>query len=200
MVNQYARNNAHWRVIIVSACLLMLSACSSTPHVQTASPPATVANDTREIGRDTAEPASNQVLEPYSDTVKQLPPDAPRSLGEEVALRAIALVGTPYRYGGADLTGFDCSGLVLYVYHELGIDLPHSAVEQHRFTTKISRDELLPGDLIFFRINRKRISHVGIYIGDNRFVHAPQLGKSVVIRNLDDEYYHRHWVGAGRVM
>jgi cell wall-associated NlpC family hydrolase len=182
------------------SCLLMLGACSTAPRIEEPSPPAAIpTNDTRETVRDTAEPAP-KANDPVRDTLIDPSLLNLRSLGEEVALRAIAMVGKPYRYGGADLHGFDCSGLVLYVYRELGIELPRSAAEQHHMVKKVDRDDLQPGDLLFFRINRKRISHVGIYVGDNRFVHAPQSGKNVVIRNLDDEYYAKHWVGAGRVL
>jgi cell wall-associated NlpC family hydrolase len=200
MTNQHSSIKYCGYTVFIPFCLLALSACNSVPRTVDSSPsPVAVVNDTRESATDTVKPASPPVSDVYSDKVIPLPPETPSVLGEEAALRAIAMVGKPYRYGGADLNGFDCSGLVLYVYHELGIDLPHSAAEQHRFTTRVSRDELLPGDLIFFRINHKRISHVGIYVGDNRFVHAPQSGKNIVIRSLDEEYYRKHWVGAGRV-
>ena len=124
---------------------------------------------------------------------------SPQSLGEEAALRAIALVGKPYRYGGADLDGFDCSGLVFFIYHELGIEVPRSAAAQRRATLHVSRKDLLPGDLLFFRIHHRRVSHVGIYVGDNRFVHAPQSGKHIELRGLDEQFFASHWVGAGRV-
>jgi cell wall-associated NlpC family hydrolase len=116
-----------------------------------------------------------------------------------VALRAIGQIGKPYHYGGADPDGFDCSGLVFYIYRELGIELPRSAAAQHRSTIHISRKQLEPGDLVFFHTRRRHISHVGIYVGDNRFVHAPQTGKQVELRRLDEAYYARHWVGAGRI-
>lgn len=188
------------RLACILTCLSLFSACSTAPKTEEYSSPSAVsANDTRETARDTAEPAANLGV-PDHDTLIEPSLLNLRSLGEEVALRAIAMVGKPYRYGGADLHGFDCSGLVLYVYRELGIELPRSAAEQHQMVKKVDREELQPGDLLFFRINRKRISHVGIYVGDNRFVHAPQSGKQVIIRSLDDEYYLKHWVGAGRVL
>jgi cell wall-associated NlpC family hydrolase len=190
-----------WHFVYLSALAMLLGACSSTPSRQTGTPPTPVpVNDTREPAPDTADQPQTQTPDTQTGTTTETPQDESRgTFGEEVALRAIALVGKPYRYGGADLNGFDCSGLVFYIYHELGVELPRSAAEQQRYAAKISRDDLLPGDLIFFRINRKRISHVGIYVGDNRFVHAPQSGKQVVIRNLDDDYYAKHWVSAGRI-
>lgn len=162
--------------------------------------PAAAVNHTPEPASVTAddhqEIPANQSAE-HIDTSPDIGP--PPSLGEEVAVRAIALVGKPYRYGGADLDGFDCSGLVFYIYHELGIDVPRSAAEQHRSTMHIKRDAMLPGDLVFFRI-RHRIAHVGIYVGDNRFVHAPQTGKRIELRTLDEKYFAHHLAGAGRVI
>jgi cell wall-associated NlpC family hydrolase len=79
------------------------------------------------------------------------------------------------------------------------MDVPRSALEQHQRALHIEREELLPGDLVFFQINRRRISHVGIYVGDNRFVHSPQTGKRVELRNLDDAYFAKRLVGAGRL-
>jgi cell wall-associated NlpC family hydrolase len=88
---------------------------------------------------------------------------------------------------------------VYYIYRELGMAIPRSAAEQHQRAMPVERDELLPGDLVFFKINRRRISHVGIYVGENRFVHSPQTGKHVELRNLDDIYFARRFVGAGRL-
>ena len=182
--------------------LAAAGACSNIPtrspdNAASAEP---TANDTQKTAPDTAlqrdvQPdVAHPALTPAPAAAETQP-----TFGDEVALRAIALVGKPYRYGGADLHGFDCSGLVFYIYHQLGIELPRSAAEQQRYATKISRDDLQPGDLLFFRINRRRISHVGIYVGDNRFVHAPQTGRNVVLRNLDEEFFTKHWVSAGRI-
>jgi len=202
MTTHAAPQKKLWCLLFTSVLLLALGACSSNPaRTPNRSPPAaTTADDTQKDSSDTAESPAIKSPGTESEVLPDTPaPDIGQGLGEEVALRAIALVGKPYHYGGADLHGFDCSGLVVYIYRELGIELPRSAVEQQRYVTKISRDELQPGDLVFFRINRKRISHVGIYVGDNRFVHAPQSGKQVVIRNLDDDYYARHWASSGRI-
>jgi len=121
-------------------------------------------------------------------------------LGDEVALRALALVGKPYRYGGADLDGFDCSGLVYFIYQQLNVEVPRTAQDQHREAARVPRQDLEPGDLVFFRLRaRGAISHVGIYVGENRFVHAPQSGKRIELRALDDHYFASRWVGAGRL-
>lgn len=124
---------------------------------------------------------------------------ATQQTGEEVALRAIALVGKPYRYGGADLDGFDCSGLVYFIYQQLGKEVPRTATQQQRAAKRVARSALTPGDLVFFKRTRgKAITHVGIYVGDNRFVHAPQSGKSIELRALDEQYFVSRWIAAGR--
>jgi len=137
------------------------------------------------------------------------PPPASRSapggsaaayrFGEEVVVRAMAQIGTPYRYGGADLGGFDCSGLVYHVYRELGVAAPRTAAAQFEASSRLGRRDLRPGDLVFFRTAGRRISHVGIYAGEGRFVHAPQTGRTVELRSLEDEYYSRHFAGGGRL-
>lgn len=121
-------------------------------------------------------------------------------LGNEIALRALALVGKPYRYGGADLDGFDCSGLVFYIHESLGFSVPRTAADQQRASTPIDRARLQPGDLLFFKITTSpQISHVGIYVGENRFVHAPQSGKLIELRTLDDSYYGPRLTSMGRL-
>ena len=121
-------------------------------------------------------------------------------LGNEIALRAISLVGKPYRYGGADLQGFDCSGMVYFIHEALGIDVPRTAADQQRAAISVEKSELSPGDLLFFRTTpSKRVSHVGVYVGENRFVHAPQTGKLIELRTLDDQYYGPRLVSIGRL-
>jgi len=104
-------------------------------------------------------------------------------------------VGTPYRWGGTSPSGFDCSGLVRYVYAQVGVSLPHNAAQQYRYGVPVSRDRLEPGDLVFF----DRLRHSGIYIGRGRFIHARQTGKRVSIAKLDDDWYAENWVGARRL-
>lgn len=121
------------------------------------------------------------------------------AIGDEIALRALALVGKPYRYGGADLQGFDCSGMVYFIHQALGIEVPRTAADQQRAALSVNKSALRPGDLLFFTTTRsQRISHVGVYVGENRFVHAPQTGKLIELRTLDDVYYGPRLVGSGR--
>lgn len=117
--------------------------------------------------------------------------------GEEVALRALAMIGTPYQYGGNGPQNFDCSGLVQYIFRGVGIEVPRTAAEQYEATQSIDLSDLRPGDLLFFRIHG-RISHVAIYAGERRFVHAPQTGRTVELRPLDDPFYAPRLVRAGR--
>ena len=121
------------------------------------------------------------------------------SVGDDIALRAISLLGKPYVWGGADLTGFDCSGLVRFIYDQVGIPVPRTAAEQFSAAKPIEIAGLKPGDLLFFRTQGQRISHVAIYTGEGRFVHAPRAGQPVEFRMLDDEYYRAHLAGAGRL-
>jgi murein DD-endopeptidase len=118
--------------------------------------------------------------------------------GEKIAALAQTLVGSPYRYGGADPAGFDCSGLVFFVHHELGIDVPRTAVEQSFAATPVTAGDLEPGDVVFFRDPGPRVTHVGVYVGEHRFVHAPKTGRPVSYASLDDDYYRATFLGAGR--
>lgn len=118
--------------------------------------------------------------------------------GEAIAAAASALVGTPYHFGGADHGGFDCSGLALFVHERVGLSIPRTAAEQQRAARPVQASQILPGDLLFFRVRRRGIDHVGIYLGDGRFVHAPHAGVAVAAAELDSDYYARHFVSAGR--
>ena len=143
-------------------------------------------------------------IEPYRPPEPQpvfvAPPPAPApSIGNEIAMRAISQLGRPYVWGGADLSGFDCSGLVRFIYDQVGIPVPRTAAEQYSAAKPIELDVLKPGDLLFFRTQGKRISHVAIYTGEGRFIHAPKTGSLVEFRMLDDEYYRARLAGAGRL-
>jgi len=115
-----------------------------------------------------------------------------RSTNDDVIAEALRNRGKPYIWGGASRHGFDCSGFVCYVFFkQKGIKLPHSASAQARYGKPVGSDELLPGDLVFFRTYRAGISHVGIYIGENRFIHAANTRKDVRIDNLSGYYGNR---------
>lgn len=110
------------------------------------------------------------------------------------------LAGARYKLGGIGNGYLDCSAFVKLVYEELGIKLPRSSLQQYQVGVPVERSELIPGDLVFFKTNGKRISHVGIYIGDNRFIHISSSRKRVSIDALDDPYFQKRFAGAKRVL
>jgi cell wall-associated NlpC family hydrolase len=116
-----------------------------------------------------------------------------------VVRRALGYLGTRYRYGASGARGFDCSGFTSYIYRQHGISLPHNSAAQYRVGKPVSRSELRPGDLVFFRTRGSRISHVGIYIGNGKFVHASSARGRVRIDTLTSGYYHQRYVGARRI-
>jgi len=124
-------------------------------------------------------------------------------VSNEVIIRAISLVGTPYRYGGTQPdTGLDCSGLIDLVFLEAaGLKLPRTTRELIDIDAKaIERDDLQAGDLIYFNTRGGRVSHIGIYVGEDRFVHAPSTGGVVRIDKLSTPYWTKFYVGAKRVL
>ncbi|MGI9261811.1 MAG: C40 family peptidase [Woeseiaceae bacterium] len=144
-----------------------------------------------------------QVRRVPSDDSSRVPParDARtmrvKSSGEEAAVVAVRQVGVPYRYGGSTTRGFDCSGLVQYAWSAVGKKIPRTTAEQWRQLSPVQNRDLRAGDLLFFRIDGK-ISHVGLYLGDRRFVHAPSTGRDVTVASLDTEFYQRTFVRAAR--
>jgi len=114
---------------------------------------------------------------------------------------AKSLLGTPYKYGGnSPDTGFDCSGFVDHVFsHTLGIKLPRSTDKISLVGHKISKNELRLGDLVFFNTLKRKYSHVGIYLGGDRFIHAPSSGGSVRTEDMRDDYWKIHYDGARRI-
>lgn len=113
---------------------------------------------------------------------------------------AVDMAGKPYWYGGAGPQGFDCSGLVYYSYRRAGLALPRNTEGQREAVRRVARHELKKGDLVFFNQEGKRFSHVGLYLGNGNFVHAPSSGKRVRVDQFDDPYWRRHFAGAGRVV
>lgn len=111
---------------------------------------------------------------------------------------AARMIGRPYRYGGTTPRGFDCSGLVYYAYRKAGIAVPRTTREQYRQADRVSVDDIRPGDLLFFRIHSREISHVAIYTGQRRILHAPSGGKQVTYSKLDNPYWRQHLAAAGR--
>jgi murein DD-endopeptidase len=137
------------------------------------------------------------VLGGCATTPQPVPVPQP-SGGDAIARVAVGLIGTPYAFGGADQGGFDCSGLALFAHERAGLAIPRTAAAQQRAARAVPLTQLRPGDLLFFRLGRHGIDHVGVYVGDGRFVHAPHRGVAVTAVALDDPYFSRHLVNAGR--
>jgi cell wall-associated NlpC family hydrolase len=121
---------------------------------------------------------------------------------QDVAIYALGLIGVDYRYGGTTPeSGLDCSGLVQHVFQQVtGVTLPRTSKEMSGLGSKINVHDLKPGDLVFFNTRRFSFSHVGIYLGDNRFIHAPSRGNEVEIAKLSESYWQKHFDGARRLV
>lgn len=141
------------------------------------------------------------------------PASAPARPGDEAPARpgpapaagslietALMFRGTPYRNGGSDPTGFDCSGFVQWVFASHGLRLPREVRDQYTVGGRVDRDEVRPGDLVFFETVSRGASHVGIAIGNDQFVHAPSSRGVVRVESYTSSYWSRRWVGARRVM
>lgn len=137
---------------------------------------------------------------PARDAPAVEPQPAPGDARGPIVQLALSMVGVQYRYGGAHpRDGFDCSGLVYYAYTSNGHGVPRTSREQFDAARKITLGEAAEGDLLFFR-DQEKLSHVGIYLGDGRFVHAPSSGGSVSVANIDAPYYQRNLVAVGRLL
>ena len=136
---------------------------------------------------------------PKTSSYTHTPASAGQS--ENVVQAAVSMIGKPYKYGGVSpKSGFDCSGLVYFSYHQNGITLPRTSYAQYKASRPISRKALRRGDLLFFRISGRKVSHVGIYLGNNRFVHAPSSGKKVSVAKLNSPYWSKRFIRGGRIM
>lgn len=124
-----------------------------------------------------------------------------RAAASELILNAMSMLGVNYKYGGkTPETGFDCSGFVTHVFKEAaGVALPHSAHEMSLVGQRVSTKELQPGDLVFYNTLRRAFSHVGIYIGDDKFIHSPSGGRAVEIVDMNEKYWLKRYQGARRI-
>lgn len=161
------------RLIISFPALLLLGACAQWPE------------------------AVPVVSEPPVGTV--LPVPGQNGVGDAIAKLVEQQLGVPYLYGGHTPQGFDCSGLVYYVYGQVGIPLPRTAEAQFAHLPRVERSDLKPGDLVFFRSESSQSGmHVGIYVGSHWFVHASESGKPVAGARLDSDYWTGRYLGAAR--
>jgi cell wall-associated NlpC family hydrolase len=141
--------------------------------------------------------SSGTVPRPFPGAVRPATPPIPN--GQAIVETALALRGTPYRWGGSDPSGFDCSGFVQYVFARHGVTLPREARDQFTVGTSIKRSELREGDLVFYSTVAKGPSHVGMMIDDGQFVHAPSERGVVRVERVDVPYWDRRFVGAKRL-
>jgi cell wall-associated NlpC family hydrolase len=126
--------------------------------------------------------------------------EASSARSRELMLHALSQIGVPYRYGGSTPEdGFDCSGLVRYVFARVGVALPRTTYAMSTLGIPVSPEALQPGDLVFFDTLRKPFSHVGIYLGEQRFIHAPTTGGTVQLVNMRERYWQTRYEGARRI-
>jgi cell wall-associated NlpC family hydrolase len=166
----------------------------ATPTAATPTSPSTTANLPLDFAPMARQPQPAETTEA----------PAPRALTDrmsELVVSAMGAIGIPYRRGGNSYeAGFDCSGFVRAVYNQtLGLLLPRQAAQQAAATQTIDRDQLQPGDLVFFNTLRRDYSHVGIYVGDHKFIHSPKPGAAVRIEDMRMNYWNRRFDGARRV-
>lgn len=123
-----------------------------------------------------------------------------KSDADALISNAMGFLGVAYRFGGASPSGFDCSGFMQYVFRKaFAVNLPRVSAEQAKVGVHVSRGNLQAGDMVFFRTRGKRISHVGMYVGNGRFIHAPRTGKRIEITSLNNKYWSARYATARRV-
>ncbi len=144
------------------------------------------------------ETAQTVPAEPIPDKPATQPPEGSR-LGSDAATLAREQLGKPYQWGASGPNKFDCSGLVMYVYDNLGVKLPRVTGEQAYAGVHVDREDLQPGDLVFFKLSGSRIDHVGIYLGHAKFVHAPRKHQPVRTDSLNDSYWGGRFKGGRRL-
>jgi cell wall-associated NlpC family hydrolase len=179
-------------ILVISACLAMPAHADETPAQLPPLPATPLASPATEAAAMAASPLAAPSPSLMSRAVSSV---------EGTIERALDFIGLRYKRGGSSPeTGFDCSGFVRYVYNEtLGLVLPHNAKAIAQEGERVEKSELKPGDLVFFNTMRRAFSHVGIYLGDNLFVHAPRSGARVRIEDMTDRYWSRRYNGARRI-
>lgn len=185
----------HSRLAALVVALLAVGCTHLAPVADDASPDTAPAVTADSAAIDAIPPAPD-ITPPGSDV-----PAAPPTMAERAVKHALAVIGSPYRFGGTSPAGFDCSGLVRYSFALAGLELPRDTREQRRSSRVLGRDEQpRTGDLLFFKRGRRDNNlHVGIYLGEGRFVHSPSRGGAVRIERLDDAHWRRTFIDARRV-
>jgi cell wall-associated NlpC family hydrolase len=197
---QKARNN-----LIASASVVPVKVESSQPiqvaaEVKETEVKAEVTSQVSTEAKPVSKPAENTITTQKTTQVASVPSTSQVSRGGDssvIVKNALSLQGVPYVFGGTTRSGFDCSGFTKYVFEGSGISLPRTSYAQFDAGTAVKKDQLQPGDLVFFSTYAKGASHVGIYIGGGSFVHASNSG--VRTTSLSDSYYSARYLGARRV-
>ncbi len=175
----FSRPASQLRLVVAAAAAVLTTACAGLGH-----PPAS--RDEGPAARTARVPAAPGAVV------------RPRAAHEQAAVIAVRQVGVPYRYGGTSRgEGFDCSGLVYYAYQRAGRRVPRTTATLWEHLEPVSRRDMRVGDVLFFRIEGK-MSHVGLYLGDGRFVHAPSSGREVTVAALETPFYRQAFIRAGR--
>jgi cell wall-associated NlpC family hydrolase len=178
---------------VVLGSMVLGSACASHGTAGVSRP--------RPFPGSTRPPVEGSAPAPAGTAAAPGPADAATGAAAAVPLlsTALALRGIAYRNGGSDMSGFDCSGFVQYVFAQHGLVLPREVRDQYRIGEAIDRDDVRPGDLVFFETVSRGASHVGIALGDNAFVHAPSSRGVVRVERYTSAYWNRRWIGARRL-
>jgi cell wall-associated NlpC family hydrolase len=187
-----------------------VAACATVPHEKQASTPQIMPqqeprnqqnpSQKYQKTRPPTEPHITAEVFPQEAPVSALDADLPDTV-QQILFDALSLKGVRYKYGGrTPETGFDCSGFVRYVFQQAaGIALPHNTKAISKLGASISAEHLIPGDLVFYNTRQTTFSHVGIYLGDDRFIHAPSSGGTVNIVSMTDSYWSARFNGARRI-
>ncbi|WP_137937537.1 C40 family peptidase [Chitinivorax sp. B] len=171
---------------------VLISPLHAEPNVEPGSPVSTSAEASKpKTKSDSNKTSDSSTAKPSTADIKT----------QDLVLQALALMGVTYKFGGkSPETGLDCSGLVRYVFGKsLQMALPHNAMAISKLGEHVDKEALKPGDLVFFNTLKRKFSHVGIYLGDDRFIHAPSSGGGVQVVNMKEKYWRERFDGARRL-
>lgn len=184
------RNSNH--LSIAAALLLLLSACSAPSRRDVQPAPQVVQAETSAEGEIGIQPAPTELDGGEASATP---------LRKRIVEAALLQLGRPYRYGGNQPAGFDCSGLVQYAYSEAGLVVPRGAGDQLQTGKRVKLDDIQPGDLLFYHFGRRRTDvHVGLYVGDGRMIHAPTTGREVSLVRITEPQWMKRYVDAVKVL
>ena len=187
--------------MICSALVGVIMTTLSLAWAEPADTPATHAASDTPLDAPASNKAQSAVATEAAITISSETQTESLSQGMSIVSEASKYMGIPYRWGGTSpLTGFDCSGFVQFVFrHTLNIKLPRMPVDMSRLGSRVSREELAPGDLVFFNTRGGKFTHVGIYVNDAQFIHAPMPGTRVTMSRMDSTYYRHRFTYAVRI-